>query len=515
MSLQDLPPELIGSIVVLLPLQDVCVLRLAGKQMASKATQKHFKAKFRTKHLEVTKSRLHLFRSLAESDGLVSLLKDLTLIEPVYNTHELEALLKDNMTDTAVLDDDGRFVEMGDKELTADELHSVERDLEVLRQKRKEQLEFQQCGEAVELLSQAFINLAKHGTKLHRIQTEVVVYRDDAVTQLMPLYGGSWKYIWSAAASLTSLLFSSLAISGLFTETLNLFNSSRMQRCSLSCNELSTVDYSSTGLRKSLARLEALSLNISDKVIVRSDKDKERSEDNRSPYDLSQRQGYRPKEEVLEEAKQEINFAGLLSLLETNNQLKELNLLRYTLHYVDNEVTHAHCRGILGALENASLPMLQKLTLQGFDITEHQLLSTLQAHRSLKTVSLRYIHLLEGSFHPILDYCTLEASIEEVELDSLFEPEIVIFENSRAPRTDATGAQPVCYPNAHYQWSRNRPNGAADFRIKYHLRHGRTMDTPTIRNWRQDLKNRLGPPRYGKPSCVRNHLRPEETWRVW
>jgi hypothetical protein len=68
MSLQDLHPELIPSTLLLLPLADVCCLRLASKRLAF--DQKHFKAKFRTKRLELTEQQLRSFVAVAAHGGL-------------------------------------------------------------------------------------------------------------------------------------------------------------------------------------------------------------------------------------------------------------------------------------------------------------------------------------------------------------------------------------------------------------------------------------------------------------
>lgn len=422
MSLQDLPPELFERIVVLLSLPVIGSLRLGNRCLASKSTQDHFKAFFVTKSVEITEHRLEAFASITADDGLGSLLQTLTVINPVYNTLELAARLEDNIIRVAEVDDGGNFIELGEKELSEGELQGTKRDLNLLQQRRSEQLQSQQSGKLIRLLSQSLSNLASHGVVLCGIRLEVGVYRDDALTSLPPLYGGSWKYIWAATATLTHSVFASLAVSGLPIESINIFNSDRMLQCSLACNELGNTSYTSAALCSSLAHLVVLSLSISDTMVAQRADDFARSEDTRSPSNLSQRREYRPRDEVLEDAIDPANFTGLRNLLQACTSLAVLELVRYSLGFVDNRISPAHCRGILQVLVSTNLSCLREITLGGFDADERDLLDALQRCKSLQSLGLRCITLLSGTFRSILDYCTVQVRLETAELDSLFEP---------------------------------------------------------------------------------------------
>jgi hypothetical protein len=74
----------------------------------------------------------------------------------------------------------------------------------------------------------------------------------------------------------------------------------------------------------------------------------------------------------------------------------------------------------LRALGESSLRCLQCPTLQGFKVTEDQMFTCLKGLGTLRSLSLRCIKLTDGGFKRILDYCTMEAAMEEMELDSLF-----------------------------------------------------------------------------------------------
>jgi hypothetical protein len=126
----------------------------------------------------------------------------------------------------------------------------------------------------VSLLSEAFRNIAANSTtgRLLSLSLEVVVYREDAEKRLSPLAGGGWRFIWECAADTFHIGFGSLTASNMPIERLNIFNDRRLQRCSLACNELGSVDFKQKGLAISLASMKLLSVSVSDRVVFQSKK---------------------------------------------------------------------------------------------------------------------------------------------------------------------------------------------------------------------------------------------------
>lgn len=485
MSLQDLPPELVERIVVLLSLSDICSLRLANRHLASTTTQKHFKARFRTKRVQITEQQLSSFVVVTASGGLGCLLQDLTLVAPVYNTLELTSRLEEKAANFAELDDDGQFVRLNFRDLTEDEVRQARLDLVVLQERCAAQVDMIRHQRDVTLLRQALSNFAAHGVPLEMLRLEVEIYKDDTTTPLLPLFEGNWKPIWTSAANAVHTLFASLVACDLPIRCMELFNTTRMLRCSLSCDELNNVDFTSVRLGASLGHLKELSLRVSDRII-------NRSSDEGSVAQLTQ----------------VTDFQGVRSLLRTCPNILKLNLAHLSVKYNDDS------RSILRALAESSLPCIQSLTLQGFSgITEEELLELLQGFETLQSLSLRYVRLRDGSFQPILDYCTMDADMRELDLNDLVESRIVQFEplwavQPSVPRTSFAG-----YPNAGASYRRTS-DGAAGRQIKCHVRQRRTLDAGYIRSWRQDLRNRFGPLiENGKSSCLQPYVAPEQTWR--
>lgn len=491
MSLQDLPAELVERVVVLLPLSDTCSLRLTNRHLASNATQKHFKARFQKKRVQITEQQLSSFVAVTTSGSLACLLQDLTLVAPVYNTLEMASRLMKEAVCFVELSDEGRDVTLCSRDLTEEELRQAEIDLSVLQERLTTQLDMIHRQRDVQLLSQALSNLAAHGVSLRTLQIEVEIYKDDTTTPLLPLFGGRWKPIWSSAANASNTLFNSLAACDLPIHNLDLFNSTRMLRCSISCSELNSIDFAPARFGGSLGHLTELSLRVSNHIIDRNSD-----------------------EEILRELAPGFDFTGLRSLLRTCPNIEKLDLTHFRLRYPKD--ANALRPGILHALAESKFPCLQTLTLQGFRTTGDELLTLLQRFKTLRSLSLRYIMIIQGSFRPILDYCTVNANMEEVNLESLFETAMIEFEFPwviQPIEPTPSGSPPAILPNSRAAYRRGSDN-AASHRIEYRKCDGHTLDAPYFRAWRQDLRNRFGPlTEKGKSSCLQPYVSPEQTWR--
>lgn len=422
MPFEACPPEVIELIVKLLPLHDNCNLRLTSRSLASKATQDHFKANFQAKRVELSRTELHKLVTATESPGLVCLLRQLTLVAPVYNPSELEARLRHKAIDIPSWDEDG-LIELKSQDLGDEDLRRTKEDLHKLRQLQSEHSDFIERKEDVALLRQALTNLSTHGVTFRSISTHVAVYRIDAITPIRPLYGGGWRHIWKAAAEGVKCLFESLANSGLCVEELDLFSSSEMQRCSLACDQLSSIDFDSASMRSCLENVQVLSMSISDKVIRKSQREPTDFEDYSVTNELESFGRFRSSEDILEEASAESSFSGLSSMLRHCHQLQDLDISHSELDCTTHEVTLLHSERILQAVEHAQLLSIRSLGFEGFEASEAQFLRLLHSLPALQTLSLRYIRLHKGgSWGHILDHCTAESeqSLTEMRLDAIF-----------------------------------------------------------------------------------------------
>lgn len=515
MSVEDCPPEVIETIVEHLDLRDICSLRLSSRSLAANATQKHFKSYFRSKRLQLTEPALTNFVAVTMDGRLGRLVRDLTLTGVVYNHLELEHRVRERGLerdqDDQDSDDDSQW-----RELSEQELDHTASDLCLIRERQADQVIQYDSGVDAVLLSRAFGSLAKDGAFLESLTLEIEVYRDDPRTPCLPLFGGSWKQIWRSAAHVTQAAFSSLAASALPVQRLTLFNSDRMQRCSLACNELSDIDWTSRTLASSLAGLRVLSLSLSDRIITTSNMDAASSGDPHDEWDWQQKIEYRPKQALLQEARQRGNFEGLAAFLSMCPKLEELSLHRFAMDH-RAEVSKVHNRGLLNALSNMRLPLLRKLELGGFETCEEDLLDILKRYPMLSSTILQTITLLKGTFRSILDFCTMEAEMEELRLHNLHEGcELVLFESPwAATHKSGPAGGDYRWRAAHYL-RRDAASLREGQRVDYHT-HGRLnrcMDTPMTRGVREDTMCKFGPPGRGLTASRRRWPVPQIMWRT-
>jgi hypothetical protein len=425
-SLEDCPNEVIESIVVLLVLGDICSLRQGSRTLASKTTQNHFKSYFLSKHVDITESALRKFVDVTQPDWLGCLVQNLVLVGVVNNTKALEYILGEEPDSD--LEEEGS----GNRK----KLAKAEQDLEILEQRQTDYEKLHESGTDVSLLSKAFSNVAANSKtgRLLSMSLEVVVYREDAERWLPPLAGGSWRFIWQCAADTFHTAFCSLAASSMPIEKLNIFNDRRLQRCSLACHELGSVDFKHKGLAISLASLKSLSLSVSDRVIFQSKKDAERSHDPAEDiesidWETSDDEA-RDIADMRVEAADECNFIGLENLLQLSGQLEDLKIHKYRLDMgvLNNGQADLHLERLLQlAAEIDTPPKLRRIELRGLYVREEDLLTFLRRTGVHKLLMYK-VFMSSGTFRSVFDYCTSDAAgMEELYFNELFEEHLNVY----------------------------------------------------------------------------------------
>lgn len=411
--LEDCPREIIEVIVTLLVLKDICSLRQCSRTLTAKITQGYrFKSYFRLKHVDITGKALQALVDQTQSAGLGCLIQDLVLVGIVNNTKMLQAALESG------------------EEYDEIELEQAQRSLVILGRRQASYRRLHESGTVVDLLIKAFSNLMSNSKtgKLLSLSLKVVVFRDDAVTRLPPLVGGSWRLIWQSAVDTFDIALCSLAGSGLPVEKLSIFNDRQLQRCSLSSDRLGSVDFEHKGLANSLASLKSLSISFSNRPIFRSTKDAQRSDDPAEETDSAVSEEERDIDDVKAEAADERNFNGLTELLKLGSQLEELELHQYLLDNVG--LTHAdlHYERILQcAAEMNTPPNLKRMELRGLYVREKDLLAFIR-RTCVRKLAMYNVVMSSGTFKSVFDYCTSNlADMEELYFYQLYEQGLEVY----------------------------------------------------------------------------------------
>lgn len=486
-SIETLPVEIIEKIVCLLPLDEIRALRRTCRSLASKSSQGILKSYFKTKDLHLVAEALKTCVELTEARSLACTLEDLTLVSIVNNTVGLEAVLRKKTT--TVIEKNGPIFMSTQRSCKSEELEKAKMDLQTLKQRQAEAQQLRDSGRDIELLSDAFRNIARNGKlgKLRKLRLEVMVYRQDAETKLQPINGGGWKLVWEAAAYAFHTTMAALGKSGLQIDDLYIF--SDQWRCSLACNEVSKIDFDNCELDTFFSRLKTLSMSISSRLIDETDKDESRLGDPDDVVDWKSEWITKPEDELSALASDAANFQGVASMLQRTLNLEQLDLHWYHLSYshIKREQLQFH-RLFDGISENSSMPKLTVCRFRGLETTEDALLAFFQKCPSLKELIMEEIHCKSGTFQPVFDfYANKSSKINRIHFDDLWEQRLLSFDEPGTPKFPIAG--PAWGPNTI-----TREGADVQKPIRYHFNLGYPLGSPQAYRWREQRRLDYGPP---------------------
>lgn len=407
------------------------------------------------------------------------------LVGVVNNTKQLESILE------PIYSSDGE-AERGEERQA-----KTQQGLEILEQRQNEYEQLHESGTYIILLSEAFRNIAANSKagKLLSLSLEVIVYRQDAKQRLHPLSGGSWKFIWQAAADTFHTTIRALSATSLPIEKLNILNEQRLQRCSLACNQLGNIDFKEKGLATSLAALKSLSISLSDRVIFTSRVDAERSHDPAEELDDDLFHELRDIEDIRAEMTAEANFIGITKLLQVCSQLEEFEMHDYRFCKATDPNRERQLERLLQhAAELHTLPRLKRIELRGLWVREQDLLAFVR-RTSVRRLFLDNIYMSSGTFRSLFDYCTSDAArLEKFYFRGLFEAAnhgMLYFDgpghSMYRPRF-SVGAGPIDGD------ALERTGVEVKRPIKYHFASGYEVSSPTLLEWHRQRWREYGPP---------------------
>nr|POE78985.1 hypothetical protein CFP56_77663 [Quercus suber] len=463
--LAGFPDEIIEEIVKLLEIGDICSLRLASPLLAIKTAQAHFKSFFRTKKVLITRTSLQRFVAAVKLGMPGNLLEDLSLVGVVNNTKRLAAKAR------------------GAARMHEHSRTQVQRDLAILTQRREDFELLHRSGDDANLLSEAFTDLARSrsSTRPFSIHLSVEVYRTDSVQPVPNSTRSDWKMIWKSAATTFNTTIRALMMSRMTVTRLSCFQHSN--RCSIACNEIGIPGSIFDTL--SLSTLKSLAVSLSDRIIEQTKTETGITGDSADEIDWEAAEDERSQSEMQADAANEENFAGLVELLLKSPALEDVDLHYYRLKASRGVDFHRHqtLQRVVGA---NVLPCLEKLTLRGFTVRSLDLL-TLVERRPLRTLELKNVRLVFGSFHSIFKACTeKKPGMERLYFEDLFENDLVYFNEPRDTEPDAL---------ASLSSSILDRNGAkVQQLVFYQVRNGYVPGNPALYEWKREIRNIYGPP---------------------
>ncbi|ETS77415.1 hypothetical protein PFICI_11289 [Pestalotiopsis fici W106-1] len=477
-SFEELPVEIVESIVQLLDVADIGSLRLASRPLNSKATQGHFRSFFFSKRVKVNSCQLEKLEFITKHGFLGCQIRDLTLVGLVYDTKGLKAAVR-------------RHPEDSEKQHDLKELSEQEVDYEDSRD----------SGLIVRLLGNAFRNIAakSRAGKLHSLSLEVAVYRLDAQNESRPSEGENWQPVWQGAAETFHTVFSSLRESWVRVDDLNIFNEPYLQQCSIASNELSSVISCTDGLSHTLESLRSLSISMSAPIVNFSQfsdgwahkSDSFNAEDNEESEEDEETRITR----LVTKAYHEKNFNSFGDLVAACRNLKSLEIHQYSVNRSWAHIRvpipmHRLFQHGIGTL--VTLPPIEECSLNGVFLRESDILGFLQkSTNSLRRLSMKTVTMVKGSYVAVFDHIARKTpNLDYLYLDELrLKYEWIHFTGVGDPKFNT-------WEGAHGGNTLTREGKEeAQQPIPYHLPTGGRLpySTPSYHEWLQAQRLEYGP----------------------
>lgn len=454
--------------------------------MKEKTTQDRFKSFFRTESVRLNEQSLLSFAANTRPGMLGCLVEELDLVGLVYNPVQLENILTTKTR--TVTKRNGPMTMSTEERCGADELVKVQKDLDTLNEAKHSAEQLHNDGRDVELLAQTFENLKANGwSPLRKLRTLIKVFRDDAVTEIDPLEGGSYKLIWQKAAETLRTTLSALSNSGLAVDELDAF--SEVHRCAVAANELSPIDTTNESLNSVLGKMTTFSIGISNRDIPKTEEQILEFERPVFPsFRTYKAQTPRDPTIMKAEADDEDNFTGLSNLLALSPNLETLDLHFYNL---DSPPVETHNPKLFTRiLETTTFSTLTALRLRGFHLHSQDLLRSI-TRSPLRKLRLENLHLITGTWRSLFAFIAEgPQGYDWILVDDLFEGSRLLYFSSE-------GDGKPKFPSLCGTKGTNgvlRRGEDAKRRVEFHFAAERPFGSPQVYHWHVRRQIEYGPP---------------------
>lgn len=480
-SLERWPPEVFEQVLKHLMLDELRNFRLVSKTIAALVAQETFKQYYRTKHVDVSPRSLRDFVYMTQSGRQGRQIENLILTGLAVDVAHLQKIVKEKAR--WVTEGNGPLFCSMQHKLSDDELARAKGNLEALQQRNVELEQFVGSGADVELLAQAFRNIAAfgHRGKLRSLQLQVGVLKESVDTTVLPVETRGVSVKWQASQGTFRTAMVALAQSRLPLEKLDAVT--EQFHCSLSWRVLDCIrDLPHSGLSESLKGLRTLSLSL--------------SADN---WTAQQRQEDENAASV--DARSSSRQRALVDLLAFCPLLQHLHIHWFMLRSAGYEDDSA--QRLLHRIAETGLPQsLRSLILRGIRCEAVTLLRALKGAR-VKDLRLENVHVdeskaavdggvgLAGStigWQEIFAHCaSSEANMKSLYFDDLWAKRLVHFMNvagkQKFPWTPPARGSPIL----------DRKGDDIRDKIEWYYPSGRPLGSPQAYRWRVLREREYGP----------------------
>ncbi|KAL8855445.1 MAG: hypothetical protein Q9178_007915 [Gyalolechia marmorata] len=314
----------------------------------------------------------------------------------------------------------GVFSVTTEPKATQEELDEAQKSRDRLVKRRSEQQQMRRDESDVKLLAAALRSLRT----LDVLAVGAAIDQGSEEKLITPSAAREWHPTWIRGSQVYQIVMLAIAHSGVAVNTLTIYHGPL--RCSIptwDVNQLlPTLD--SMNFAAAAQHIRAICLSVSTKVETDAQKIADArasmSEADRAYYEA----GMGTTADLLSDedpvALADENYPGIARLLERMPNLETLHLHLYnTLKGSAN----SYVKVFSSIADELVFPSLCRLTLRCLYCDEASLLKFLRAHAKIERLELREIHLLSGSWSPILEHLVTMPSLQHVTFHNLWRPE--------------------------------------------------------------------------------------------
>lgn len=414
--LDALPQELIDRVAESLDLDSIRNLRLTSTRLCDHMDVSRFRYFMAAQETDLTSRSLERLRAIANHPKLGSAVQSLTIIAVVYDTSELDRMLKTKRR--RVFQKQGVFSMTTEPQATEEELVEAQRNRERMLASMREQETRGNDESEVQELAAALRSLGKLDT------LEVQAAVDQGLGGYIPSASArEWHPVWIRASQVYRTVMQAIASSGVATNKLRIFSDSK--RCSIPTWDVNEhiPTLMSANFDQAAKHIKDFSLSVSTKVETDRQKIADAranlSEVDRAYYEagMGTQAGLLKPDDPLAIAEE--NYPGVARLLLPMQNLERLDIHLYqTLQGLPKSYskvfTHIADEVVMGSLKHC--------TFRGLYCDEASLLSFFRRHNALVKLEMRDMHLESGSWKPVIAHlCTTAVpDLQQVVLHNLW-----------------------------------------------------------------------------------------------
>jgi hypothetical protein len=487
--LPTLSTKLVEMIMGNLDLPSIGNLRRTCKSLEKKSLSLWMKRYIRHQKTDLSQESLDRLKELASHSKLGPAVQILTIVATVYDTSEVEEMLKSKKK--TIRSRTGPFFVTEKPQCTEDELEAARDDLKWLQDKQRE---LEALGS--EAVVNSLVNAFKSFRVLEAIELDAVVMLGKGKT-VSTAISPEWHPIWMGAARTYDTALLAIARSKVRTEFLTIYRAT--PRCSVTSWDVTAhLDkLEAEGFAESGICIKNFALSFSTRVPMNFafiEDARNRLEGAAKAYHESFGSTAGLYEDANAEFRAEENFTGIPRLLKNMPHLEALDL---HMRNASRSVAGNYDQIFIAIANDVQFIHLQQVFLRGIVATENSLLQFLRKHPMLTDATFCEVHLTSGAWNLVFEQLCRMPNLKRLYLSNLWGPQLVNLEPIDGFEDAEDSYRLWWFPCFGGKLVHTNEFGREelDKGLKFKPRpKGRQLGSAQFAHWRQSRESLYGPP---------------------